>query len=224
MNQRILIVSAICAVFAALLTGCGSTAVKTSGSHTNSGMVLARRVLKVSESQNITEVKQTVTGAPRSSLLVTVMNLKLRESLGPGGTPEMLQLGKHAYLRSAVQLHKTKGHAELMTDKQCYAAIGTVWPTLSVDVLPAGAEIYRVAGNTVYFKSGALEKGRKQRDVARAPGDGYFRFNSDDLATYEVIVESTPMLTLKVRTTLAFSYPKAAPRDLMTKPPTNICK
>lgn len=223
MNQRILIGSVICAVLAALLAGCGSTAVKTSGSRTTSGMALARQVLKVSESRNITEVKQTVTGAPRSSLFVTVMNLKLRESLGPGGTPEMMQIGKHAYLRSAVQLHKTKGDAELMTDKQCYAAIGTVWPTLSLDVLPAGAEIYRVAGNTAYFKSAAAAKGKKLSDVARAPGDGYFRFNSDDLATYEVI-KSTPMPTLKVRTTLAFSYPKAMPRDLVTKPPTNICK
>jgi hypothetical protein len=221
-HQRILIASAICAVFAALLAGCGSSGVQTSASHANSGMALARHVLKVSESQNITEVKQAVTGAPRSSLLVTVMSLKLRESLGPGGTPEMLQIGKHAYLMSAVQLHRTKGHAELLTDKQCYAAIGTVWPTLSVEVLPAGAEIYRVSGDTVYFKSTAA-KGKKQSDIARAPGDGYLRFNSDDLATYEVI-KSTPRPTLKVRTTLAFRYPKTAPADLMTKQPTNICK
>jgi hypothetical protein len=228
MSQRILKASSICAVIAALTSGCGSTAVTTSQSHTNSGMALARHVLKVSESQNITEVQQTVAGAPRSSLLVTVRNLQIRESVAPDGTPTMVQIGKHAYMRSAYQLHVIKGHPDVRADKECYAAIGTVWPTLSVDVLPAGAEIYRVSGNTAYFKSSTAKGTKasettKQSDVARVPGDGYFRFNSDDLATYEVI-KSTPTPTLKVRTTLAFSYPKTAPATLVTKLPKNICR
>jgi len=219
MNQRILTVSAICAVFAALLAGCGSSAVKTSASHTSSGMALARRVLKLSGSQNVTAVEQTASGTPRSSLMVTVMNRQIREGFGSDGKPTVLQIDKHAYLRSQYQLI---GSHPRLKQIECYAAIGTVWPELSQELLPRGAKIVRVTRNTIYFKGS--DSSLIKRGISTGfSGHGYFHFNGDDLITSEILYTQATR-TLNTRTTLAFSYPKTAPATLVTKPPTNICK
>jgi hypothetical protein len=224
MNQQILRATAVCAGLSALVAGCGSSLI-SQVDREDSGTGFAEQVVKLSDSQDITEVKETATGAKGHATLWTDSSLGFREWLGLNDQPELIELARDLYVSSFKRIGE-RG----IGPRGCYDQSRlSLLPKISADVLPLTAKVYRVSHQTAFFRSSpqvyspatfigsSKTTGRSAIDLA--PEHGYFRFNARGLATYEVITTNGMAGT----TSLVYSYPKALTAKLMTKPPANIC-
>jgi len=216
---------AACAVLCVLLAGCGSSVISRVDRE-DSGPGFAQHVVKLSDAQNITEMRMTESSLHGVVTLWAVANHGFRESSGLSKLPVIIQAGHSLYIRFPV----ASANGPVTKPAGCYTLQHFSSDVrVSADVLPAMYRIYRVAGQTAYFTStqrlaGAIVANGKPGapHLGRVSEYGYFRFNSRGLATSEEIEDRLPGRVFVTHRT--YSYPKAVPASVTIEPPANICK